>query len=464
MKKYLHNDKKLKIYITKILLLIGITSERTKNISKQIILASFFKCGSIIANFMLVPLTINYLDTTNYGLWLTITSFIGWFAFFDIGIGNGLRNKFAEAKAKNDLHLARSYISTAYFYISLICITLTILIFIIINFVDWTMIFNTKPNLQKDLIILMYIVIGFFSLNLVFKLILTIYIADQKSSIDGLIQFIIQISSLITLWIITKITHSSLLLFGSIISGIPVLTLIILTILSFNKRYHKVRPNIKLVNSNHVKEIFGVGISFFIIQISCIILYATDNMIITHLYGPENVTPYNIAYKYFSIAFMIFNIVLAPYWSGITDAFVKEDFKWIKISMNNLVKFSLLFIIVTLFMLIISQFSYNFWVGNKVEVPILLSIFMCIYFCIIIFMQPFVFFINGVGKIRIQLIFSVLTALINIPLAIFFAKYLNLGVSGIILSTIFCSIPGIIYVPLQYNKIINRNAKGIWNK
>lgn len=454
----------MEINKTKLLKSLGINSIRTKNISKQIILASFFKGGSIIANFMLVPLTINYLNTTNYGLWLTITSLIGWFAFFDIGIGNGLRNKFAEAKAKNDFRLAKSYISTAYFYISLISIFLTIILFTLTKFVDWSEVFNVKEISINELTNLMYVVIGFFNLNLIFRLILTIYIADQIPSVEGLIQFIIQLFLLITIWIITKTTHSSLLLFGTIFSGLPVLILFIFTIFSFKKRYNKFRPNFKLIKRSHFKEIFGVGLNFFIIQISSVILYATDNVIISHLFGPESVTPYSIAYKYFSISYIIFNIILMPYWSGITEAYVKEDFKWIKISMVNLVKFSLVFLIGTLIMLILSEKFYYLWIGNKVHVPQLLSILMFIYFSMIIFMQPFVFFLNGVGKIRLQLFFSVLTALLNIPLAIFLAKNLGLGISGIILSTIFCSLPGVFYTPIQYNKIINNKAKGIWNK
>ena len=51
---------------------------------------------------VLVPLTINYLNPTKYGIWITLSSVIGWFSFFDIGLGNGLRNRFAEAIANND--------------------------------------------------------------------------------------------------------------------------------------------------------------------------------------------------------------------------------------------------------------------------------------------------------------------------------------------------------------------------
>ncbi len=66
--------------------------------AKKNIFASFvIKGSSIIVGLFLVPLTINYLSPTKYGIWITLSSIIGWFSFFDIGLGNGLRNKFTEA-------------------------------------------------------------------------------------------------------------------------------------------------------------------------------------------------------------------------------------------------------------------------------------------------------------------------------------------------------------------------------
>lgn len=448
----------------KILSSLGITSERTSNIFKQIFFTSIFKGGSVIANYMLVPITLGYLDTANYGLWLTITSFVGWFAFFDIGIGNGLRNKYTEAKANNNLELARSYVSTAYFFICIISILLTIVLFVINSYVNWTLVFNTKSISANELSKLMFVVIGFFNLNLVAQLIITIYIADQKAHVAGVLQFLIQSISVIIIWILSKTISSSLLIFGTIISGLPVLILFIFTIYSFFNKYKEVIPKFRLVNKSQTNEIFNVGLSFFILQISCVVLYATDNMIISHFFGPEKVTPYNIAYKYFSIAYILFNIILSPYWSGITDANSKNDFEWIRNSMKYLKKYSYIVILLIFVMYVVSDKVYYLWIGKSIQIPTLLSILMGIYFSLIVFMQPFVFFVNGTGKIRLQLIFSVITAVLNIPLSIYFAKDLGFGISGVILSTIMCSIPGVIYVPIQYSKIINKKAKGIWNK
>src|ERR1017187_8756856 len=71
--------------------------------AKNNIIASFFIRGvSIVIGLVVVPLTINYINSSRYGIWLTLSSIISWFSFFDIGLSQDLRNKFAEAKAKGD--------------------------------------------------------------------------------------------------------------------------------------------------------------------------------------------------------------------------------------------------------------------------------------------------------------------------------------------------------------------------
>ena len=451
--------------LNEILNKLGISSNRTINLTKHIGLSFLFKLCAILANFMLVPLTINYLGTTNYGVWLIISSFIGWFTFFDVGLGHGLRNKFAEAKAKDDINLVKGYVSSAYFTLALISIVLFFLFFIANFFIDWTQVFNTDKSLEEKLSFLMLIIFSFFVLQLVFKLITTIYTADQKPSVLVLVNFLTQLISLITVWLLLKYTESSLFLFGFVISFIPLLILIGFNLFSFRGVYKDFRPTIKLWKKKYIKDIFGLGLNFFIIQIAAVVLYTTDNLIITHLFSPKEVVPYNLSFKYFSIVSMIFSIIVTPYWSAITDAFAKEDFKWIKKSMKTLMKISLLFSVVIFFMLIMANLFYLFWVGQEVSIPFNLSIFMSIFVMLTIFTQPFTFFINGTGKIKIQLIIGVAMAFINIPISIILVKFFNFGVSGVILATIFviCSVLGLIFYPIQYYKIINKKAKGIWN-
>jgi Na+-driven multidrug efflux pump len=89
---------------------------------------------------------------------------------------------------------------------------------------------------------------------------------------------------------------------------------------------------------------------------------------------------------------------------------------------------------------------------------------MAVFALITTFNMVFVNFINGVGKTRVQLITSIVTILSNIPLSIFFAKTLNMGTTGVILATCVCLGYSLVLRPLQYFKIINGTAKGIWAK
>jgi Na+-driven multidrug efflux pump len=73
-------------------------------------------------------------------------------------------------------------------------------------------------------------------------------------------------------------------------------------------------------------------------------------------------------------------------------------------------------------------------------------------------------FLNGVGKIRLSIYHSIVMIIINIPLSIFLAKYLDLGSAGVIMGTCICVLPQVFLHPIQYKKIITNTDKGIWGK
>ena len=110
--------------------------ERSVKAKKHILGSLFLKGISILISLLLVPLTIDYLNPTKYGIWITLMSVITWFNFFDIGLGNGLRNKFAIAKAEGKDELVRTYISTTYAIITIISVALFVIFFIVNQFLS----------------------------------------------------------------------------------------------------------------------------------------------------------------------------------------------------------------------------------------------------------------------------------------------------------------------------------------
>lgn len=443
---------------------VGIDTYRTKHIAKHISYSFLYKVGSVLANFLLVPLAINYLDTDKFGIWLTLSSVITWFSFFDLGLGNGLRNKFAEAKAKGKEHLAQSYVSSAYFTIGSIVLVLFGIFLIINPFINWAVLFNGDSSLQQELGILIPVVFAFFCMRLVVKLITSIYLADQHHSILNKIEFFTQAGSLACIWLLTQAGDSSLLLFGTIYSALPVAILLLFNIVAFSKSYERFRPKMSLWKKEYLNDIVGLGFRFFIAQMGALILFSTDNFIISKLFSPAEVVPYNIAYKYFSIVTMAFGIMMTPYWSSFTEAYTKEDFEWIKKSVSNLQKIWLGIPMGLLVMVFLSDWFYQFWIGEKIKVPFFLTLSMAFYVSVFTLSMIYNYFINGVGKIKLHMIISIISIFINIPLSIFFAKYLNLNLAGIILGTCVSLIINLIFMPIQYYKLLNNKASGIWNE
>ena len=86
--------------------------ERSPLAKKNILASLIFKVIDIPVYLALVPVTINYLNEYEYGIWLTLSSIILWIDTFDIGLGNGLRNKLGCAIAENDYSKGKAYVST----------------------------------------------------------------------------------------------------------------------------------------------------------------------------------------------------------------------------------------------------------------------------------------------------------------------------------------------------------------
>jgi len=454
----------MKIMFQKLFKKIGVKSDRTSKIRRHVLISFLYKGGSILSVFLIVPLTINFLNTDNYGIWLIISSFISWFSFFDIGLGHGLRNKFTEAVTNGDTNLAKGYVSSAYFTLAFLSVIL-IVVFISFNlFIDWTKVFNTIQPIKKELSILMPIIFSFFCIQLVLKLITTIYTANQHHSMQGKVTFFTNLGSLLIIWMLTLLSKSSLLIFGIIFSGFPLIILIALNIFAFNSEFKEYKPSFKFWKKTYLNDIFGLGINFFVIQFSGILLFSTDNLIITQLFDPSSVVPYGISFKYFSIIHMLMVIIVTPYWSSITEANAVSDYEWIKKSMRNLTKISYIFIFGIIVLLFLAPNFYELWIGNKVVIPFELSLCMAIYFSIIIISQPYTYYLNGVGKVKLQMLSLSITALLNIPISYLFSIVFNLNTAGVIIATSVCLIPHLIISPIQYSKLINKRAYGLWNK
>jgi len=436
--------------------------ERSIKAKKNIVAISIIKGFSIAIILILVPLTIHYINPTQYGIWLTLSSIVGWFSFFDIGLGNGLRNKFAESVSVGNIKLARIYVSTTYAVLAIIVSIALILFFFINHFLDWTSILNAPENMAKELNLLALLGFVFFCLQFVLQLINTVVTANQQPSTSSLFNLLGNLFSLIVIFILTKTTAGSLIALGIALGLAPIVVLAISSIWFYSTSYKAFAPSIRLINFKYGKELLKIGSEFFIINIGVMIIFQTDNIIIAQVLGPSEVTVFNVAYKLFFVVIMIFSILLTPFWSAFTEAYAKGDIQWIRNVFKKIKKYWSLLVVFNLLLLIASPLLFKLWLGKMVFVPLAVSIALTIYVTGFNWLTMSCYLLNGIGKIRLQLYLYLFGAIVNIPLCILLGK--AFGLSGVIMANVIVIIIMAFFLTVQTKMILNNTAKGIWSK
>ncbi|MEO9070470.1 MAG: hypothetical protein ABI261_05515, partial [Ginsengibacter sp.] len=171
--------------------------ERSVKAKKNILFSLGLRGASIIISVISVPITLSYINVSQYGIWITMSSLIVWLGFFDIGLTQGLRNKFAEAIAKGEEELAQTYVSTTYAILFIIC-TILWCIFIFVNhYLNWSSILKLPAGMNHEVSIVAFVVFSYFSLQFVLRIITTLLTANQQPAIESFVNVLGQAISLI---------------------------------------------------------------------------------------------------------------------------------------------------------------------------------------------------------------------------------------------------------------------------
>lgn len=433
-------------------------------VQKNVIGNFLIKGFSIILSLIIIPLTLGYVSEYNYGIWISISSVIGWLTYFDIGVNNGLRNKLTEAISNKDYKLAQKYVSTTYALLILIFGGIFALFVIAFKYVNWYGFFSLNPAKVQYLPLIVLIITGFICLRSVLSTILIILFAYQRSAMSAFVAMLEQCVIVLTIFLLVKLTTGSLLYLCIAYCLGPILVLVMSSIVMYHTKYKSIKPTLKTIDFKLKNKLFNLGLRFFVIQIAGLIQFQTVNYLILKFFGPIDVTAYNISFKYFNVLYMIWALTLAPIWSAITEAKTLNELTWIKKTVAKYQKLFILFLLLGILMLFISPWVYKIWLGNKIqEIPFDLSIVVFLYSVTLMWGSLYVQILNGLGALRIQFIASIVSPIVFLALCLLLIKVFHLGVISIVIASIVANFNGIFLAPYQYHLIISKKRqRSIW--
>ena len=428
----------------------------------NILISGVIKCIGLLTSLLIVPTTLNYLDNEQYGIWMTISSILMWFSYFDVGLGNGMRNYLAQSFSKGDYEQGRVYLTTTLAMLTAIAVLLILISTVCILALDLNRLFNTTAVDSSMLTISLLYATLLTLVLFVVKNIGLVYVAMQKYAVNDLLIVSSNVIALLIVFIITKTTSTNLFYIVLTFTTTPVVVFFLSTIPLF-KKHPELRPTRDSIDIAFGKQILSKGVGFFFIQItSCLVIFGSANIFIAQAAGQEAVTTYNIAYKFFNLIVIAYTIVIAPMWNAYTDAYVKKEFDWIRLSLRRTLTIWILTLVAGLMMLCVSPYFYRLWVGETVNVPMRVSCCVFLYVSFFNFNNCVTALINGVNKIYVQIITSILFTLLYILSA--YCWGIRHGIEGIVICMVTSyAVMGAIHF-YQCQLIVRQKATGIWNK
>ena len=411
-----------------------------------------YKVLGLAVGLIYVPILLNYLGDEKFGIWTTINTFVSWIIYFDIGIGNGLRNRLTETISQNDVYSQQKTVSTAYISISLITGFLFCISMIAMSFMDVPNLLNLTiagENIKAVIILN----IAFVCINFVLSLCNTILYALQLSSVVSLISLIPQILNVSCIYVLSRTTGSNLIVM-SLLYGVTVLMTNLITSSIIFGKYKNLRPSFKLFDREEMGYISGFGIKMFTVQIAALILNSTDNILITKIYGAENVTPYNMVYRVFSYINSFQAALIIPMLSAYTRAKAQRNYNWLTKGLRRMQFLLIPFASgAVLLMFIFKDLSY-IWLGKALNYTPMLIVVTGFYFIILMWTNIYSSFLCGVGRINMLMWISIFQAVLNIPLSLLFSVELGMGLSGIILGSLTVMLIAAIMLPIEVKKYL----------
>lgn len=438
-------------------------SRRSSLLVRNILGSLFIKGWSAIVVLLLVPVTLHCLGEYANGVWLTISSLLLWIDNMDIGLGNGLRNRLAAYIAHDERERARCLISSTFAMLLCIMIPTMLVLLALIYWGDTYSFLNVDKQVVSNLDTILIVTVIFVCSSFVFKLIGNFYMGLQLPAVSNLLVCLGQTLALTGTYIVYLSGSHSLLHIALVNTASPLFVYLVAYPITFSYKYKELRPSIHLVRMNEAKSVMSMGIKFFIMQISSIILFMTSNILISKLFSPAMVTPYQITYRYFSLMLVLFTVICMPFWNATTDAYERKDMNWIRQASKRLNLMTLCIFIGMVLMVIFSNYVYDFWIGEGTVIDIKMSIAMACYIFILIVSMRYSYFINGIGKLKIQLIFTTSAAIIFIPLA-YITALITHDIFWFIAVMSLVNLPGLIANRIQFGKLVNGKASGIWLK
>ena len=403
-------------------------------------------------SFLSVPIMARYLSPERYGFFLTVTALAMWIGLADLGLGNGLTNRLAQANAREDQDLQAQLVGTALLSVGSVCALLTLGLVVGFGIVPWRAVFAVGPELaDSEIHTTVVVVLGLWLLNIPLGLVDKVYAGYQMIHVNNAWSVVAGCLSLAGLAFAVSQRATLPWVVLSVHGALPLVRLASWLRLCVQKPH--LRPRFRNFRLDVAGGLFKLGGGFLIAQLAAIGVWQSDQIILSHVVGPSSVGPYVVTLRLATLYLAMLMTWLAPFWPACADAAARNEWSWVSTVYLRALKRSML---TTLFaaagLAALGGWAIAIWAGARVTPSQGLLSAMAVYLLALVWCQVHAVLLNALGKVSGQASYGVLAAILNVGLSIWLGQHF--GATGVCVATILAVLPACVLSNIELRWVL----------
>jgi O-antigen/teichoic acid export membrane protein len=418
--------------------------------------------GLAIVALVTLPMARQALHAELFGIWMMLSALLGFMAFADLGVGNGVLNKITEAQAAGDRARLRKVLGSGY------ACTGGVGILVALAWLAWSrlsddptiVVGRISPEHRPEAMAALTVFALVLAINIPASLIQRVQLGMQQGYWNGVAQFA---GAGVTLVAVPLALRSDGGLAALVLAtiGVQAAVNIVNTVIWLHRNGLLQLGGWRgALDFGMVRALLRLGSMFFLLQLAASFAFQSDAIVITQTLGQAAYGDFAIVQRLFLFVSMLMSAAMMGLWPAFGDALARGETHWVRRTLGRALLITALIMGSVCLALTLSIGTVmQLWLGEPHGPPLLLTGLLAAWAVVEALGTVVASLLNGANLIRAQVLIAV-----TMGVASFAGKWLlvhPVGSAGVVLATLVAyaciSIPAQV---LLLVRLLRRTAPG----
>jgi O-antigen/teichoic acid export membrane protein len=414
-----------------------------------------FRVATLLTGILTVPLTLKYLGTDLFGVWMVLTSIVEFATFYDFGLGVGLRNLLIECDSRKDYFRARKIIVNAMTAICILALLLVLGTLFFAPMLPWeTLIKCDSLEARQQILPGVRAVMIAFAISLPATQLLNVTVAYQRGYLGYGCYLIGRLVGFAFIIICVMYKLPFWMLAGGYIA-IPNFVLL-LGWLIFIIKVPALRPWGYIPSFAMTKQLFSIGIWVVVHQLSFTLTNTGIVILIGNTIGASATVPYSVTQKLLSVLSIFPQAFRTGIYAAMGEAWHSGDKMWMKKSIQK----TFWMLLITTWLpavpiVLFGRFVITHWTRTPDALPSILLLIACgLSIGASVASSIYGGFVLAINDVRFAALVKLVAGLIVVSLGYWLGKHFQSVSAIVFVQFVFgLAIPAVIYRHYILSKI-----------